>query len=131
MESLNGGWSKSEKVNVGLVRAMCGGDSGDLTESHWLGPMQEIGGGTAGPRLKERGFINLLDGAYGVADQYQSDLKAPEGAVLVYQCGPGCLGDVAIKTKTGFLRDFFTSASIQNSKKRNYQLVGVYIKPEV
>ena len=48
-------------------------------------------------------------------------LKAPVGSVLVY--GGGGAGHVELRTKTGFVSDFFTP----NASKR--QLIGVYVKP--
>jgi hypothetical protein len=48
-------------------------------------------------------------------------LKAPVGSVLVY--GGGGAGHVELRTKTGFVSDFFTP----NASHR--QLIGVYVKP--
>lgn len=123
-----------DKANVNLVRRFCGDDSGDLTEEHWLN--SAIGAGTAGRQLEARGFINLMDKKWGVSQKYFSNETAPEGAVLVYKCASRgqilpaskCYGDIAIKTKTGYVRDFFTPYSNTTSGRR--VLVGIYIKPE-
>lgn len=125
--------SPQRRANVELVGAYCGKESGDLTEKHWLNTA--VGAGTAGPHLEERGFINLMDNRWGVSQHFRTEASAPEGAVLVYKCASrgrilpssSCYGDIAIKSKTGYLRDFFTPYSITTSGRR--VLVGIYIKP--
>ncbi|MEY4615990.1 MAG: hypothetical protein RJB66_950 [Pseudomonadota bacterium] len=125
--------SPLRRANVELVGSFCGNDTGDLTEKHWLNTA--VGAGTAGPHLKERGFINLMDSEWGVSQRFKTESSAPEGAVLVYKCASRgrivssskCYGDIAIKSKNGYLRDFFTPHSITTSGKR--VLVGIYIKP--
>ncbi len=120
-------------ANTKLVSRFCGGQTGDLTDEYWLNA--PVGAGTAGPQLEKRGFINLMDSKYGVSGQYRSEQTAPEGAVLVYKCAnhgqilpaSKCYGDIAIKTKTGYLRDFFTPYEL--TRKRTRVLVGIYIKP--
>lgn len=127
-------WGQNRKsANVKLVNRFCGTEVGDLTDEHWLN--SEVGAGTAGPQLAKRGFINLMDSRYGVSQEFRSEKSAPEGAVLVYKCASNgqvlpasqCYGDIAIKTKTGYLRDFFTPYEITRTGRR--VLVGIYIKP--
>lgn len=122
------------RANVKLVAESCGQNRGDLVQNHWQN--SAVGAGTAGPQLEKRGFINLMDPKWGVSQRFKNDYAAPEGAVLVYKCGRGgrvvtsskCYGDIAIRTKTGFIRDFFSPHSITARGTR--VLVGIYIKPD-
>lgn len=72
-------------------------NKGDLALSHrdWTTMDKNFANyaaGNSGPSLKERGFINILDKKYGVADQYTSvdgrvdESLIPNGAIIVYQC---------------------------------------------
>lgn len=128
-------WGRGSRAraNTDLVKKFCGSEVGDLTEAHWTNAA--VGAGTAGPQLEKRGFINLMNPRFGVSSKYADEASAPEGAVLVYKCAShgrilsssNCYGDISIKTKTGYLRDFFTPFEITRSRRR--VLVGIYIKP--
>ncbi len=124
-----------QRANVELVQKNCGSDRGDLTDRHWLSDQAHIGAATAGPELKKQGFINLMDEKWGVSGRYKTEMSAPEGAVLVYQCArrgvpipaSDCYGDIAIRSANGFIRGSFTPNSITFSGK--FVLKGIYIKP--
>lgn len=109
--------------------------------------------GNSGPELETRGFINILDKKYGVVQNYigvdgrvDEDLL-PEGAVVIYHKDNSRnkqnnfsnyrnyyngrdrnkLGDVAIKSSKGYLREYFDDTPYSASLKR--VVVEVYIKP--
>lgn len=122
--------------------------SGDLAEKHWRHPVDSTRGfsalaaGSAGPDLEKRGFINLMDPKYGLVQKYGSQEKAPPGAVLIYRCAINgrllpeyskagdCYGHSKIKTRSGYLSDFYSSRPLSNAALQRRVLVGIYVKPE-
>lgn len=101
---------------------------------------------SAKDRLKEQGFVNLLD-TEPYKTQMNSPSNAPKGAILVFSSGIRCrgtnirdCGHVEIKTdgpgKPGYVSDYYSKDAINEtdgSRKTGspFKLVGVMIKPGV
>ncbi len=84
--------------------------------------------------LKDQfGFINLLD-IPSFKTEIITAADAPVGSVLVYSSGKKCkrskipdCGHTEMKTKSGFISDFYTKNLI--TRNPNYKLVAVMVKP--
>lgn len=100
----------------------------------------------AGPALKRRGFVNLME-MPEYREQMVKDGKLhdlPMGALLVYDSYEGTtFGHIEMKTNRGFVSDYASvgmrtrtasdkKAGIEGSvKARGRTLIGVYIKPSL
>jgi len=98
---------------------------------------------SAKTRLKEKGFVNLLE-----IEPYKSEMRsassAPKGAVLVYSSGIPCgknpdCGHTEIKVgnsgEPGYVSDYYSKDAINETPRAkkygsNYKLVGIMIKPK-
>lgn len=83
-----------------------------------------------GTSLRNYGFTNLMQNGQlprGVDNLF----KVPPGAVLVYDGGEA--GHVEIKTKNGFVSDYYSSnprtGSAGSTNARGRKLIGIYVKP--
>lgn len=83
-----------------------------------------------GRSLKSYGFTNLMKNGQlpsGIDDLFD----VPAGAVLVYEGGDA--GHVEIRTKNGFVSDYYSSnprtGSAGSTSARGRKLTGIYVKP--
>lgn len=83
-----------------------------------------------GPTFLEQGFTNLLKQP-NAASTYKTLYDFPPGTVLIY--GGGDAGHIEMRTKFGFVSDYFsntprTGSSGSKSGRKRY-LIGAYVKP--
>lgn len=86
----------------------------------------------AGPFLRERGFVNLMDNPL-IRDRIKSPYDAPPGAVLVYSGGTH--GHIEIRTENGFVSDYYAATARSGAETNGLRgvgrtLIGVYYKPQ-
>jgi hypothetical protein len=87
----------------------------------------------AGPTLKKRGFVNLMEMAPW-KDKIQSPFDAPTGAVLVYAGGRHGHIELRSDKPDGFVSDYFSESARTGDSEDGLSgsgraLIGVYIKP--
>ncbi len=85
---------------------------------------------TMGPTFLDQGFTNLLNQP-NAANTYKTLYDFPPGTVLIY--GGGDAGHIEMRTKFGFVSDYFsntprTGSNGSKSGRKRY-LIGAYVKP--